>query len=278
RSYTRRFELDFALHMMEEAIRLDPRFALAYVGTAWICGVIIEFRDKDPKWLEKGIRACEQALVLEPQLPEALAARARLYLAEGKHDEAVRYARSAIALRSDCDGAYDVLGRALFSSDRYDEAAQIADQAMQANGDDYNLYIPYYNALQRMGETERAHAVAVRHALVLERQLELNPDDVRARILLAARYAELARGEEAVQHLQVAAALRPNDTNVLYNAACTYGILGRRQEALDTLRQAVAAGFGNILWATRDPDLACLHDDPEFLALVESARPEPAHA
>ncbi|HTK95825.1 MAG TPA: serine/threonine-protein kinase, partial [Terriglobales bacterium] len=46
RSYTRRFELDFALHMMEEAIRLDPRFALAYVGTAWICGVIIEFRDK----------------------------------------------------------------------------------------------------------------------------------------------------------------------------------------------------------------------------------------
>jgi non-specific serine/threonine protein kinase len=271
RSYTRRFELDFALHMMEQAIKLDPQFALAYVGIAWVCGVIIEFRDKDPKWLEKGVSACEKALNLEPQLPEALAARARLFFAEGKHEDAVRYARTAIALRADCDGAYDALGRALFSSDRYAEAAEIADKAMEVNGDDYNLYIPYYNALQRMGQIERAHAVAVRHATVLERQLELNPDDIRARILLAARYAELQRGEEAVQHLQVAAALRPNDTNVLYNAACTYGILQRKREALDTLKQALEAGFGNIDWAARDPDLVCLHDDPEFLALLKKS-------
>jgi non-specific serine/threonine protein kinase len=275
RSYTRRFELDFALHMMEQAIKLDAKFALAYVGIAWICGVIIEFRDKDPKWLEKGVSACEKALNLEPQLPEALAARARLFFAEGKHDDAVRYARTAIALRPDCDGAYDALGRALFSSDRYAEAAEIADKAMEVNGDDYNLYIPYYNALQRMGQIERAHAIAVRHATVLERQLELNPDDIRARILLAARYAELQRGEEAVQHLQVAAALRPNDTNVLYNAACTYGILQRKREAIDTLKQALDAGFGNIDWAARDPDLACLQDDPEFMALLKKSPAKP---
>jgi Flp pilus assembly protein TadD len=122
-----------------------------------------------------------------------------------------------------------------------------------------------------MGQTERAHAVAIRHATVLERQLELNPDDVRARILLAARLAELQRGDEAVQHLQVAAALRPNDTNVLYNAACTYGLLQRKREALDTLKQALDAGFGNHDWAARDPDLTCLHNDPEFLALLKRA-------
>jgi serine/threonine protein kinase/Tfp pilus assembly protein PilF len=270
RSYTRRFELDFALHMMEQAIKLDPKFALAHVGIAWICGVIIEFRDKDPKWLAKGIAACDKALNLEPQLPEALAARARLFFSEGKHEDAVRYARTAIALRPDCDGAYDALGRALFSSDRYAEAAEIVEKALEVNGDDYNTYIPYYNSLQRMGQTERAHAVAMRHATVLERQLELNPDDIRARILLAARYAELGRGEEAVQHLQVAAALRPKDTNVLYNAACTYGLLQRKREALDTLKQALEAGFGNLDWAARDPDLACLHQDAEFLALVKS--------
>jgi non-specific serine/threonine protein kinase len=98
RSYTRRFELDFALHMMEQAIKLDPKFALAYVGIAWICGVIIEFRDKDPKWMTKGVRACEKALTLEPQLPEALAARARLFFAEGKHEDAVKYAHARPSL------------------------------------------------------------------------------------------------------------------------------------------------------------------------------------
>jgi tetratricopeptide (TPR) repeat protein len=129
--------------------------------------------------------------------------------------------------------------------------------------------VPYYNALQRMGELDRARSVSIRHTAVLERQLELNPDDIRARILLAARYAELGKDDEAVQHLQVAAALRPNDTNVLYNAACTYGLLQRKREALDTLRQAIQAGFGSLEWASRDPDLSCLFDDPEFLALVK---------
>jgi non-specific serine/threonine protein kinase len=269
RSYTRRFELDFALHMMEQAIKLDPKFALAYVGIAWICGVIIEFRDKDPKWMTKGVRACEKALTLEPQLPEALAARARLFFAEGKHEDAVKYARTAIALKPDCDGAYDALGRALFASDRYVEAAEIVDRAIEVNGDDYNLYIPYYNSLQRMGETERARSVSIKHTAVLERQLELNPDDVRARILIAARYAELGKSEEAVQHLQIAAALRPHDTNVLYNAACTYGLLNRKREALDTLKQAIEAGFSSLEWASRDPDLSCLFDEPEFQALVK---------
>jgi serine/threonine protein kinase/cytochrome c-type biogenesis protein CcmH/NrfG len=272
RSYTRRFELDFALHMMEQAIKLDPNFALAYVGIGWICGVIIEFRDKDPKWMAKGVAACDKALNLEPQLPEALAARARLFFAEGKYEDAIKYARTAIALKPDCDGAYDALGRALFSSDRHAEAAEIVDRAIEVNGDDYNLFIPYYNALMLLGQTDRARAVGMRHAAVLERQLELNPDDVRARILLASRYAETARPDDAVQHLQIAAALRPNDTNVLYNAACTYGLLQRKREALDALRQAFDAGFRNLGWASRDPDLSCLHGDPEFEALVHPAK------
>jgi len=27
-------------------------------------------------------------------------------------------------------------------------------------------------------------------------------------------------------------------------------------------------GFSQLDWARRDPDLACLHNDPEFLALL----------
>jgi hypothetical protein len=55
---------------------------------------------------------------------------------------------------------------------------------------------------------------------------------------------------------------------MLYNAACAYGILQRKTEALDLLLKAKAAGFGNIGWAARDPDLASLRDDPAFQRLV----------
>jgi len=33
------------------------------------------------------------------------------------------------------------------------------------------------------------------------------------------------------------------------------------------LRDAITAGVTNFQWMIRDPDLACLHDDPEFIEL-----------
>ena len=37
------------------------------------------------------------------------------------------------------------------------------------------------------------------------------------------------------------------------------------------LRRLKQAGILNADWARRDPDLACLHQDPDFLALIGSA-------
>jgi tetratricopeptide (TPR) repeat protein len=96
------------------------------------------------------------------------------------------------------------------------------------------------------------------------------PEDMRARILLACDYADLDRPQDANRELQKAVALRPNDGNTLYNAACVYGILKRREEALDMLRRAKEAGYSNMDWASRDPDLAFIHDDPEFHRIIGS--------
>ena len=104
---------------------------------------------------------------------------------------------------------------------------------------------------------------------VLRQQLEREPEDVRARVLLAVHLASHSDGaDEAIRHLQTAVALRPKDTNTLYNAACTYGVLGRKAEALETVKKALAAGYGNLDWMAKDPDLDCLHDDSEFRQLV----------
>ena len=47
----------------------------------------------------------------------------------------------------------------------------------------------------------------------------------------------------------------------------------RKSEALDTLKKAIKAGYGNLNWASRDADLDCLHDDPEFRRLVGMEQP-----
>jgi tetratricopeptide (TPR) repeat protein len=87
--------------------------------------------------------------------------------------------------------------------------------------------------------------------------------------LLAANIAHFAQdADESIRHLQTAVALRPGDSNTLYNAACTYGVLGKKAEALETLKKAFAAGYGLRNWATKDSDLDCLRDDPEYRKLV----------
>ena len=268
RSYTRQQNLDFALQMFEQAIKLDPRFALAYAGVANICGIIHEFREQNPKWIEKGLAACDRALALDPNLAEVAAARARVYYAERKYDEAIRYAQLAIERKSDCEYAYNILGRAYFASGRFEDAAAVAERALEANGEDYNTYLPFRNALERLGRMKDVESIRERLIIVLRQQLEQVPEDVRARILMAGNLAGVGEIEESERHLQMAIALRPNDTNVLYNAACTYGILNKKQEALDSLKKAIECGYGNLEWIKRDPDLLLLRDEPEFQKLV----------
>ena len=268
RSYTRRENMDYALQMFEQAIQLDSSFALAHAGIAHLCGLIFELREQHVRWIERGLAACDRAMALAPDQPEVMVARARLFYAQKKYDEAALLAKQAIERKPDCDGSWNILGRALLTSGRYEEAAALVERALEANGDDYNTYIPYGGCLERLGRKKEAETLRRKMTEVLRQQLEMVPEDVRARILLATNLAYFGDKEESIRHLQTAVALRPNDGNTIYNAACTYGVLGKKAEALETLKRAIAAGYGNLNWASRDSDLDCLHDDPEFRRLV----------
>jgi serine/threonine protein kinase/tetratricopeptide (TPR) repeat protein len=268
RSYARRQDIDYALQMFDHAIELDSNFALAHAGIAHLCGLIYEIREQSVAWIERGLASCDRALALAPDLPEVMVARARLFYAQKKYDECALMARRAIERKPDCDGSWNILGRALMTSNRYKEAAELVEKALEANGDDYNVYVPYMLCMERIGLKKEAGVMRERMSKVLRQQLELVPEDVRARILLATNLASVGEADESMRHLQTAVVLRPKDGNTLYNAACTYGVLGKKPEALETLKKAIAAGYGNLNWAARDTDLDCLHDDPEFRAIV----------
>jgi tetratricopeptide (TPR) repeat protein len=202
RSYTRRENTDYALQMFEQAIKLDRNFALAYAGIAHLCGLIYELREQSPAWIERGIAACDRAMALAPELPEVMVARARLFYAQKKFDESELMAQRAIERKHDCDGSWNILGRALLSQGKYTEGAKLAEQALEANGDDYNTYIPFGLCLDRVGQRGEAEHFRARMNVVLRQQLETVPEDVRARILLASNLANVGEAEESIRHLQ----------------------------------------------------------------------------
>jgi non-specific serine/threonine protein kinase len=274
RNYTRRENLEFAMQMFEHAIKLDPDFALAHAGIANVCGMQFELHGRDARFIEKGLAAANRAFELDPQLPEALAGRARIYHAQQKYDDAIQYARMAIERKPDCESVWDILGRALFSSDRYDEAISLIERAFEANGDDYNVYVPYMNAMEARGERTRSMQLHEKFEGVLEHHLDLVPEDVRARILLANSYAYRGNKNDASQQIEKSVAMRPNDSNVLYNAACTYALLGMKDEGLAMLVKSAEAGFSDFEWASRDADLASLHKEPEFKRVLEMWKPK----
>ena len=275
RNYLRQRQFEYALAMYQEAVKLDPNFALAHAGIAHAWGQKHEFDSQKPEYIEEGLRACAKAEELGPHLPEVLSARARILFAQQRYDEAIQLGLQAIAQQHECEGAHDVLGRAYFASGRFEEAARLAESALQVVSNDYNALVPLINSLERLGRVADAERLRRREMDVLREQLQRFPDDVRARILLAADLANLGDSESAAMHAKIAVAMRPADSGILYNAACAYGILGMKEEALDAFRRSVAAGYSNTDWCVRDPDLAILHDDPEFKKLV-AQRPHPA--
>src|ERR1700758_2946434 len=123
RSYSRRQDFNYALQMFEQAIQLDPNFAQAHAGIAHLCGLIYELREQSPKWIERGLAACDRATALAPDLPEVLVAHARIFYAQKKYDEAALLARRAIERTPDCEGSWNILGRAYFASGRFEESA-----------------------------------------------------------------------------------------------------------------------------------------------------------
>ena len=267
-----RQDLNFALQMFESATAIDRSFALAYAGVAYVCARIYDSYEREMKWMERCSSASGRAIALQPRLAEALVAQAWVFYADKNYAEAIRCAQEAITNKPHCDGVYQILGSAYFATDRWEEARACLPLALEANGDDYNTYVPFLNALLALKKEDEMKALLLKQVAVLEAQLKLVPEDMRARNLLAGRYALQGRQAEAEREMQMAVTLRPNDASVLYNAACMYATFGKKAEALAMLTKASANGFQDANWARRDPDLASLRGDPEFERLYPASQ------
>jgi serine/threonine protein kinase/Flp pilus assembly protein TadD len=272
-----RQDLEFALQMFENAVAIDASFALAYAASANACAMFYWTFSRDQTWVERAREASGKAVALRWDLPEVQVSQAWVLYAASLHDEAVRMLKKAIERKRDCEGAHYLLCRALFATGRYQEVVDIAEAAIEASGEDYNVYVPILNCLGALGKQEAARNMRQRKMAALENHLKQVPEDARARILLGSDYASLDRPDDALRELNLAVTLRANEASILYNAACLYCKLKRKAEALDTLRKSWEAGFKDAAWARRDPDLVLLHHDPEFDRLYpEKPAPQPA--
>src|SRR6201984_2283806 len=186
-----RQDLEFALQMFENAVAIAPSFALAYAACANACAMFYCNYSREQVWVERAREASGKAVAMRWDLPEVQVSQAWVLYAAELHDESVRMVKKAIERKRDCEGAYYLLCRSLFAGGRYQEVLDIADAAIEASGEDYNVYVPILNSLGSIGKQEAKHNMTLRRMAALENHLKQVPEDARAAILLANDYAAL---------------------------------------------------------------------------------------
>jgi TolB-like protein/Flp pilus assembly protein TadD/tRNA A-37 threonylcarbamoyl transferase component Bud32 len=260
----------FARQMFEQAVERDPAFALAYAGIANASAFLAQHYQDEATGdnIRQADAASLRALELNPELPEARAARGFALSLIDRFSEAEQEFRQAMELDSGQFEARYAYGRACFQRGELDRALQMFDEANRAREDHEALYFAA-QTLSALGRNAHAEAAYRRALPVIERHLALNPDDGRAMTMAAVTCSRLGDRPQAIEWGRRATAVDGEDAGVCYNVACLMALEGERDAAIEHLRCAFRVGFAHRDWVEHDPDLASLRDDPRFLELIQ---------
>lgn len=98
----------------------------------------------------------------------------------------------------------------------------------------------------------------------IEGVVRRDPSYVDALQILGDDYTKRGRFADGLTVDEQLARLRPNDATVLYNLACSYSLTDRLDEAIEALHRALAAGYDEFAWMSKDPDLAAVRKHPLY--------------
>ena len=181
-----------ARQLWEQAIALDPTYAVAYAGmglTYWVEWV--SQWNQDPQALEQAFTLAQRALALDDSSPPAHELLGAVYLWRDKqHEQAIAEERRAIAYSPNWFSAYNMLGFALNFAGRPEETIANAEQAFRLSPRSFHYLFPLGNAYRLTKRYEDAIAT-------YQKILAVMPHNGGAHFGLAAVYSELGREEEA---------------------------------------------------------------------------------
>lgn len=259
-----------AIEMYQRAIAQDPKYAMAWAGLADAYSMRYRFLEADTEYVAKALESSERALQLDSDLAEAHASRGLALYINKQTAEAAQHFETAILISANAFEPYFLYGACSSSQGDYLKATRLYLRAAEISPADYLplIYLAQaYSALQRKDEE-----MQVRHRAIdlIQRALDANPADARARYMGAANFATMGDKARAVEWAELGLQSSSDEPMLCYNAACTFAVLGDGERALELLTRAVELGWGDRAWMENDSDLASLHDTPRFNALLAS--------
>ena len=284
-----------ALDDFNQAVKQDPKFALAYTGVAQ-ASLRMYGITKDGFWTQKALAAAQQALQLNDKLPEVHSTLGSVYRATGKYSEAIAELNRAQALAPNSDEVHWRMGNVYLSKGDMPHAIEAFQKAVELNpyywinenslGDAYFQTGDYEKAIQAFKQVttlepdvnagyENLGSVLVQQGKYadavpyLQRALQIEPDAV-AYTDIGTAYFFLKRYAEAAEAFEKAAALSPNDTQLIVNLGDAYRALGQADKAREQYQKAISVGYREL--QTNPQDAAVLAEIALSYAKVGNAQ------
>src|SRR3970282_202712 len=202
--------------------------------------------------LDEAIAASRRALELAPELAEVHVAHAHVLSLAGEHDAATAAFERAIALDPQLYEANYYYGRHCFACGRVGRAIELLEGADRGAPDEIAARALAGGMAYGIGEPERGAQLARGTLEVALRQVEIDPENVRAYYFAAIMQLHLGDTEAGRSNVEIALELRPDDYGTLYNAACFYALAGETTHALDLLERAISTGEGFRDWIANE--------------------------
>ena len=288
--------LNEAVTEFQKAVRLDPKYALAYVGLADAYNVLggYGFVPPEQAW-PKGKAAAAKALELAPNSSDAYGTMAfAAFYYDWNWRETEELFRKALSINPNNQVAHEFYGSYLHAMGRLDEAEKQIRIAQDLD------------PLSGWVRDDEGWVLLSRHrpeeaAIEFRKAIELNPRFPAAHLSLAVAYLRMKQYDKAFQEVNEAEKLGGSPTRVLeirgsiqamsgdiagaeaivemlksgkiagrmspYSVALIYTALGRKSEALDWLDKAFQEKDTWTVWTKVLVEWDSLRDEPRFKEL-----------
>jgi adenylate cyclase len=249
---------------------LDPNYAQAWALMA-LAQTQLRFWHGTS---DDAIPAAERALALDANIAEAHCVKARYLEEQGRVEDAAKEIGIALRLNPDSWEVNRAAGRQAFRGGLIADAITFFEKTTTLMDSDFYGPEMLVTCYRSIGEGQLAERAA---KLVIERceaALASNPGNAGALAAGAAALLVCGEKQRAMEWLDAARLLKPDNLAVLYNLACTYAGEGNDPEKALEILELVFDGLAGVTMLKHiqtDPDLDSVRQLPRFRELITSA-------